>query len=241
VGLAGCGFAAVAAAVQPVGDLDQRYPKGSIVSASVAERALADAAEATRASDARYETERKRCAHVFLATQCVDTARRAHTREQVQAHGVEVEAHDLQRRVAAQERESRRDIDQARQHREDAERPEKERLAQDTAHKRENDAEQRRQEALRQQALGSSARERFEKRNADHDRDQSKRADVQIRNSGESARRYQEKQAHARSYAANRAREREENQKVRAERERERQQKALTSVGSDPLPADAKK
>ncbi len=224
----------------PLIDLDQRYPKGAISSASIAKRALADVAEVTRAIDAQYEAERTRCAHVFLATQCQDNARRAHTLGQTKAHRVEVEAHDLQRHLAANQRESRRDIDREQQRSEDAARPEKERLAQDAAQKRTDGAEQRRKDALLQQAQAPAARERFEKRNADYDRDQAKQADVKIRSSAENTRRYQDKQARAKTYAADRARERDENQKARAERERERQLKTQTAQGSALPPPETK-
>jgi len=233
--------AGAAIAAQPVVDLDHRYPKGSIVSAAIAERALAEAASATQAVDARYEAERKRCSQVFLSTQCQDSARRAHSLGRAQAQRVEVEAHDLQRRLAAQQRESSRQIDQARQRRDDAERPEKERLAQSAAQKRIDGAGQRRLEAERQQAQGPAARQQFERRNSEHDLEQAKRAEVQIRSSAENTRRYKDKQAQAKSYAANRAREREENQKVRAQRERERQQKTQTAQELAPLPTDSKK
>jgi hypothetical protein len=227
-------------AAEAVVDLDQRYPKGSIVSPAIAERALADAAAVTRAVDSRYEAERKRCVQVFLATQCQDSARQAHTLGRAQTHRVELEAHDLQRRVAAHQREASRDVDQARQSREETQRPEKERLAQNAAQKRLDGAGQRRQQAQRQQAQAPTARDRFEKRNADHDRDQAKRAQVQIRSDAENARRYQDKRTRARTYATSRARERDENQKVRAERERQRQQRTQTAQESAPLAPDSK-
>jgi hypothetical protein len=233
-----CAGPGAAMAAQPVVDLDHRYPKGSIASAPIAERALADAAAVTRTIDSHYEAEHKRCAHVFLATQCQDAARRAHTLGRARAHRVEVEAHDLQRRLAAHQREASRDIDQTRQRREDAEQQQKERLAQNAAQKRVDGAEQRRQEAQRQQAQAPATRDRFEKRNAEHDQDEAKRASVQIRSGAENARRYQDKQTRAQTYATSRARERVENQKVRAERERERQQKTQTAQESTPLPVD---
>jgi hypothetical protein len=234
-GLGLVAWASAGLAAEAVTDLDHRYPKGSIASPATAERALTDAAAATRALDSQYEAERKRCAQVFLATKCMDSARRTHMLGRAQAQRIEVEAHDLQRSLAARQRETSRDLDLARQSREDAQRPEKERQAENAAQKRVDGAEQRQQDARRQQAQAPETRDRFEKRNAEHDRDQAKRASVQIRSSAENALRYQDKQARAKAYAASRARERDENQKVRAERERERQLKTQTAQGSTPV------
>jgi colicin import membrane protein len=231
--LAGWSVAAVVSAAQPGVNLDQRYPKGTITSESVAERALIDAEAAQKALDAQYRAESARCARVFLATHCQNEARRAHTIDQEKVRRVEVEAHDLQRQLAAQQRASRRDEEQAQQRKEEAERPEKERQGQNAAQKRVDQTQERAQDALRQQAQSAASRDRFEKRNVEHESEQAKRADVQIRNSPENARRYKEKQARAKAYAADRARERDENQKVRAERERKRKAQ-VAQEESDP-------
>ncbi len=213
----------VCAAQSPV-DLDQRYPAGSIATAALAEKALADAAATQQAIDARYQAESARCVHVFLATECQDRARRAHTLGQTQVHRVEVEAHDLQRKLAAQKRAVERDAQQQQLRQQEVERPEKERQAQNAAQQRIDRANDRTQDALRQQAQAPSNRERYEQRNAQHEQDEAKRASVQLRNVAENERRYQDKQARAKAYAATRAREREE--KAREERERQRKAEA---------------
>jgi colicin import membrane protein len=222
VGLAGWFLGMAVYAAQPPVDLDQRYPAGSITTASVAEQALADAATTRQAVDARYKAESARCAHVFLATECQDRAHRAHTAGQTKAHRVEVEAHDLQRKLAAQQRESERNAQQAMWQQQEAERPEKEHQAQKAAQQRADRAKDHAQDALRQQAQAPSNRDRYEQRNAQHEQDNARRASVELRNVAENERRFQDKQTQAKAYAISRAREREENRKAREDRERKR-------------------
>jgi len=203
-------------------DLDKRYPAGSIKTATLAEQALADAAAAQQAIDAQYQAERARCAHVFLSSECQDKAHRAHTSGQTQVHRVELEAHDLQRKVAAQQRATERAAEQAQWLQQQAERPEKEREAHKAAQQRADQAQERAQDALRQQTQAPTNRQHYEQRNAQHEQDEAKRANVQLRNVAENERHFQDKQAQAKAYAASRAREREENQKAREERGRKR-------------------
>ena len=144
--------AASAWAAEPGADLEARYPPGSVATRAAAEKALSDAAAAQAAIDAQYKAESARCTHVFLATECQDKARHAHMLGQAQVHRVEVEAHDLQRKVAAQERSSQRDAEQAQWQQQEAERARKEDAAHKAAQQRSDQAEQRAQDASRQQA-----------------------------------------------------------------------------------------
>ncbi len=226
-------LAAGAMAEAPAPDLDHRYPKGSITTQAQADQALADAAAAERALDKAFATERARCARVFLATECLDKARRVHTLGRTQTHRIEVEAHDLQRLLAANQREAHRDVERAREHEEDVRRPDKEHQGQMASQKRLEGAEQRNQEALRQEEQAAASRLRFEQRNNQHDLDEAKRADVQLRSAPENARRFQDKQVRAKAYAADRARERTENEKVRADRELGRKKKLAPADGAE--------
>lgn len=218
--LAGWGLAAAALAA-PV-DFDKRYPAGSIRTEAAAQQALQDAAAARQQIDERYRTDSARCAHVFLATECQDNARRARTQGETQVHRVEVEAHDLQRQVAAQRRAQQRDAEQAQWQKQEAVRPVREQEARKSASQRADRAQEQAQEALRQQAQAAANRERYQQRNAQHRQDEDQRASVQLRNAADNERRYEEKQAQAKAYAASRAREREENRKAREERARKR-------------------
>src|SRR5437870_9903178 len=147
LGLAGLTLGVSLCSEQAPVDLEQRYPAGSITTAALAEQALADAAATRETVDARYKAESARCAHVFLATECQDKARRAHTLGQTQAHRVEVEAHDLQRKLAAQRRASERDVQQQQLRQQEAERPKKERQAQNAAQQRADRTKERTQDA----------------------------------------------------------------------------------------------
>jgi hypothetical protein len=222
LGLAGWVLAGAAFAEQAALNLDKRYPAGTIDSDARAEQALADVAVFRQSNEARYKAESARCVHVFLANECQDNARRAHTLGETQAHRVEVEAHDLQRKLAAQQRATRRDAQQLQQQLEDAKRPEKEREGQKSAQQRADKAAQDEQDRLKQQAQAPANRESYERRNAQHDQDEAKRANVLLRNVAENERRYADKQAQAKTYAATRAHERVENEKAREERERKR-------------------
>jgi hypothetical protein len=222
LGLAGWLLAPGVLAGQTATNLDKRYPAGSIDTEARAEQALTDAAAFRQAVEDQYQGERARCAHVFLATECHDKARRAHTLGETQAHRVEVEAHDLQRRLAAQQRATRRDAQQVQQQFEEARRPEKEREAEKSALQRADKAARDEQDRVKLQAQAPGNRERYEQRNAQHEQDEAQRANVLLRNVAENERHYADKQSQAKTYAATRARERVENQKVREERERKR-------------------
>jgi hypothetical protein len=221
---------------QPPVDLDRRYPAGSIATAALAEQALSDVAAVRQAVDARFQAESARCVHVFLANECQDKARRAHTLGQMQAHRVEVEAHDLQRKLAAQQRAQDRDAQHEQLHQQELQRPEKERQAQNAAQERVDRSKEHALDAQRQQAQAPANRERYEQRNAQHDKDETQRASVQLRNVAANERRYQNKQAQAKEYAATRAREREENRKAREERERKRKAEMGTTDAKDVPP-----
>jgi hypothetical protein len=222
LGLAGWAIGVGLCAAQPPVNLNQRYPAGSITTPALAEQALADAAAMRKTVDTRYKAESARCVRVFLATECEDKARREHTLGQSQAHRIEVEAHDLQRNLAAQERASQRDSQRGPRQQQEAERPEKERAAQKAAQQRADRAQDHAQDTLRQQAQAPGNRQRYEQRNTQHDQDEANSASVKLRDVAQNERRYQDKQARAKAYAADRAREREENQKTRDERERKR-------------------
>jgi len=236
--LASCALVGVVSAAPPPANLDQQYPAGSITTQSGAEQALVDADAAQKTIDAQYKAERVRCAHVVLVTDCQDKARRAHTRGQGQVHRVQVEAHDLQRKLAAQQRAVQRDAQQVQQQHEEAARPEKERAAQQAAQQRAAQAADRAKDALRQQAQAPANRQSYEQRNAQHEHDVAQQSSVQIRNSADNARRYKEKQDNAKTYAATRAREREQSQKEREERERKRKAQMTQDAANSPPSAE---
>ena len=239
LGLVACALGGVVRAAQPPADLDRRYPPGSITTEALAEQALADAQASRQALDAQYKAESTRCARVVLTTECQDKARRAHALGQTQAHRVELEAHDLQRKLAAQRRASERDTQQEQLRQQEADRPEKERQAQNAAQQRADRAKEHEQDTLRQQQQAPSNRERYLQRNTQHEQDEAKRVSVQLRNVAENERRYQDKQTRAKDYAASRAREREESRKTREEKERKRNAEAAAQA-KDPPPATPK-
>jgi hypothetical protein len=236
--LASCALAGVVSAAQPPVNLKESYPAGSITSRSAAEQALRDADAVQKAIDAQYKSEKARCAHVVLVNECQDKAHREHTLGQNQVHRVQIEAHDLQRKLAAAQRDVQRDAQQVQQQHEGAVRPEKERAAQQAAQQRADQAAEHAQQALRQQAQAPANRQAYEQRNAQHERDVTQQSSVLIRNSAENARRYKEKQDNAKSYAATRAHEREQSQKDREERERKRKAQMAQSGADAPAPAD---
>jgi len=217
--------AVASAAVPSVDELERRYPKASIVNATDAQRALTDAAAVGKALDERYAAERGRCVRVFLATQCLDQARRAHTLAHTRIRRIEVEAHDFQRQQAATQRQSHRQIEQARQHDEVGVREEPGRKSGDASKNPLGGPDP---------ALASASRQRFEQRSAQHEREEAARVQVQIRSSADNAIRFQDKQARARAYATDRARAREENEKSRAEHEQERKRKYEDSTPAPP-------
>jgi colicin import membrane protein len=231
-----CAAGARSAAPTPA-ELDQRYPKGSISSAVDAQRALADATAAGQALDRAFESERARCARVFLATQCLDEARRAHARGTTRIRRVEIEAHDLQRREAADVRQARRDSAAV-----PAERSGQ--AAQSPAQPSGRTGGAARSPAppvdpARQRAQEIAAREQYEQRITQHKHDEAHQVEIQIRNGTGNARKFREKQEQAKAYAAEKARAREENEKSRAEKEQERRRKfgtADTEAGAEAAP-----
>jgi hypothetical protein len=214
------------AALPGPSELDRQYPKGSITTAAQAQRALADTAAAGAALDRAFEAERVRCAKVFLATQCLDNARRAHAQGIAQIRRIEVEAHDLQRRQAADDRKALREagaaVPQAATHSDRTSSAHGAAAPKGAGDKAAVDASA---DAARQQAQELAARERYTQRQSQHDRDESQRVQIQIRDSADNARRFQDKQAHARAYAVEKAKAREENEKSRAEHEKQRNSK----------------
>jgi colicin import membrane protein len=200
-----------------------------------AQAALDDAAATQRSLDKRYSEERARCSSVFFVTQCLDRARRNYAQGHARVHQIEVDAHDFQRRQAAQERESGRETQFARRqaeserHKETGQRSELSRKSAGDGGEAPDAAE-----ALKK---SQSSRERYQKRNADHDQEQTKRAEVMIRERSENLRRYQEKQTNAKAYAEERARQREENERSCAEREAERTKKFGPNTGAGQTPA----
>jgi hypothetical protein len=238
LGLAGWALGAGVLAEQTALDLDKLYPAGSIDTAAQAEQALADAGALRQSVEAKYKSESARCAHVFLATECQNKARRAHMLGETQAHRVEVEAHDLQRKLAAQQRATQRDAQQQQWQQEEAQRPEKEREAQRSAQQRVDKAAQDEQDRLRQQEQAPANRERYQQRNAQHEKDEAKHTNDLARDAPQNERRYADKQAQAKAYAATRVRERAENQKAREERQRKRKAQA-EAAGETTEPADA--
>lgn len=210
------------AALSPA-DLAARYPAGTITTGEVAQKALSDAAAAQAAIDAQYSAEKIRCTHVILMTECQTNALHAHMLGQERIRRVEVQAHDLQRKLAAQQRASQREAEVEQQRKDEAERPAKEDAAHRAAKQRYDESQQRAQDAQRQEAQAPANREKYEQRIAEHERDQAQRTGAQLRDAPENERRYEDKQARAKAYAITRAHEREQNEKNRAERERKRQ------------------
>jgi hypothetical protein len=232
--------AASAWAAPSPADLAARYPPGSITTGEAADKALSEAAAAQAAIDAQYSAEKVRCARVILITQCQNNALHARMLGQEQVHRVEVQAHDLQRKLAAQQRALQREARLEEQRKDDAARPAKEEAAHKAAQQRAEESQQRAQDAQRQEAQAPANREKYDQRIAGHERDEAQRASTLLRNAPENERHYQDKQAHAKAYATTRAHEREQNEKNRAERERKRKA-AMEESGqtAPPQPAPA--
>jgi len=220
------GAAAARAAAPSPDELDRQYPKDSITTSAQAQRALAATAVAGGALDRAFEAERVRCAKVFLATQCLDKARRAHAQASARIRRIEVEAHDLQRRQAADERQAQREAGAAPAR--TGAHSDRTASAHGAAPSRsggDKPAGDAATDAARLQAQELASRERFGQRQIQHDRDEANRVQIQIRDSADNARRFEDKQAHAKAYAVEKAKAREENEKSRAEREQERKKK----------------
>lgn len=103
------------AATEPdmAADLVRRFPVASIQSRAAAEQALAAADRADHAAQSTFDAQRAACARKFLATSCLDTARRRLNVAQREILRIQVEAHDWQRAADAAQRRGDA-LDQAR-------------------------------------------------------------------------------------------------------------------------------
>ena len=231
-------LAAVAAwGAQPL-DLDGRYPPGSIKTAAAAQQALSDAVAFRDALEAGYKSKSAHCLHVFLQNACQDGARRIYMKGQEQLHRVEVEAHDLQRQLAAQQHTADQKTQEAQWRKQQAERPQKEAEAHKSAEQRSAHAQEQAQEAQQRQDQAEGNRKSYQQRNAEHDKDEADRASVHLRNVAQNEKRFRDKQDSAKSYAQSRQRERDEKRKEREEHEAKlkAQEASLPAGLPDPTP-----
>ena len=206
---------AAALAAQTAADLDGRYPAGTIKTAATAQQALVDAGTVREALDSSYKSETSRCLRVFLQTACQEKARKTYMKGQEKVHRVEVEAHDLQRELAARQHAADQQAQQEQLRREQAERPQKEADAHKAGQDRSAHAQEQEQEALHKQDQAEGNRKGYEQRNSQHDKDEAERASVRLRSVAQNEKRYRDKQDSAKAYAQSRQREREEKRKER--------------------------
>lgn len=82
-----------------------RFPKGSIQSAEIADRALAAVAAERTAIDARFTEQQQACFPKFFANVCVDEAKEERRVALSRLHPIEVEAKAFKRRERALERD----------------------------------------------------------------------------------------------------------------------------------------
>jgi len=225
-------WAAAVWAAQTAADLNGHYPAGTIKTAATAQQALVDAGTVREALESSYKSETARCLRVFLQNACQEKARKIYMKGQEQVHRVEVEAHDLQRLLAAQQHTADQEAQQAQWRREEAERPQKEADAHKAAQERSAHAQEQEQDALHKQEQAEGNRKGYEQRNAQHDKDEAERASVHLRNVAQNEKRYRDKQDSAKAYAQSRQREREEKRK-----EREAKLKAQAAAVSPEVPA----
>jgi hypothetical protein len=82
-----------------------RYPKGSISSVEMADRALAESEKVRAASEAQHTAEERACYDKFFATACLDKVKERRHDESTAIRQVELEASAFKRRARVDERE----------------------------------------------------------------------------------------------------------------------------------------
>lgn len=217
-----------------IAGLSRNYPAGSITSRELADRALTDSTRAEQAVQAAFAAQRVRCADVFLVNHCLDAARRVARDGEREIRRVGLEAHDLQRHLAAQEHARSRAEEQRREAADELQRPEREREARAAAQAREDNAAARAQDARQDPVAAAQARADSDAKLRTHDRDLEAKDAVRRRQEADSVRAFDEKQTQAAEYAQTRARDKAANEKRRAERktERDAQEAAQPQVDS---------
>lgn len=96
-----------AAAADPLAPsvLLARYPTGSISSAEMAERAVAEVGKARARIEAQFEADQRACYEKFFANECIDNAKERRRHALAQVRPIEVEANAFQRRERVAERD----------------------------------------------------------------------------------------------------------------------------------------
>jgi hypothetical protein len=210
-------FQALAALASDFGD---RYPGGSITDATRA----ADALREAEAEEARIGTDaaarEAKCRKEFFVSRCLDAVRRDKLLAERELRRVRVEAHDLQRRLEAE--------DAARQRAESAAKAgQPEGAGRSDAPGKPREPQPRRPAPRRSTALSpeEEARNRaeYEQRIADKQKEAA-RERARAQESAENERKYREKQAEAERRARQKAEDQKKTEARRAERRKQVEQ-----------------
>ncbi len=194
-------------------DFGARHPAGSIRDEVQAQVALKDAdAEMARIGQSALSDEAA-CYRRFFVNSCRDIVRREKELAEREVKRVQLEAHDLQRRLDAEDVARRRAADARTRAAEDAQRPQREEAARAASQAREAD--------LKPQSQGEAAqRDRSGALRGD-DRQPSLQDRLSTEERAENVRRYQQKQAQAEKRAQEKEAERKKNEQRRAEKHKE--------------------
>lgn len=194
-----------------------RYPAGSIQSAAQAQTALKDA----DAEMARIRADAKQrdadCYRVFLVNSCRDSVRREKELAEREVKRVQLEAHDLERRLDAERVAKRRADDAKARATEDAQRPQKEQAARAASEAREAE--------LSRRSSANVPGDRSSEPPGGHDRPSRRYDRLSAAERTENVRKFQQKQAQAEKRAQEQESERKKNEQRRAEKRKQIEQR----------------
>lgn len=194
-------------------DFGANYPAGSISDSAAAQAAL-KAADAEMARIVQDEKRREaECYRGFLVNSCRDDVRRERQLAEREVKRVQLEAHDLQRRLDAERVVKQRAEDAKARAAEDAQRPQKEEAARAASQARESELRKR------------GANEASTDPSTDPDRQGPKQDRLTAAERAENVRKYQQKQAQAEKRAEEKDAERKKNEQRRAEKRKQMEQR----------------
>lgn len=196
-------------------DFGTRYPVGSVRDAAQAQAAL-KAADAEMARIVQDEKRREaECYRGLLVNSCRDDVRRERQLAEREVKRVQLEAHDLQRRLDAEQFAKRRAQEAEARATEDTQRPQKEEAARAANQARAAEL-QRRSAAENQQPERTSSSDR--ERRPTQDR-------LTAAERAENVRKYQQKQLQAEKRAEEQEAESKRNEQRRAEKRKQMEQR----------------
>lgn len=211
-------------------DFGTNYPAGSIRDSAAAQAAL-KAADAEMARIVQDEKRREaECYRGFLVNSCRDNVRRERQLAEREVRRVQLEAHDLQRRLDSEQVAERRAQEAEARAAEDAQRPQKEAAARAANEAR--TAELQRRNAAENEQRGGTSSSGQERRPTQDRLTAAERA--------ENVRKYQQKQLQAEKRAEEKEAERKKNEQRRAEKrkqiaQREAEREAVRKKAAEAL------